>query len=75
MNARQQITKAAELEAETFGKQSHTGREFLDVMTIRQALSMRDREGFLADEIEKRLRLKSGVVERLGKKGVVAEIG
>lgn len=75
MSARQRIAKAAELEAETFGKQSHAGREFLDIETIRQALSMRDREGLPAEEIERRLRLKEGVVGRLGKKGVVALIG
>ncbi|KAI1800478.1 hypothetical protein F4811DRAFT_27984 [Daldinia bambusicola] len=45
------------------------GREFLDVGTLKQALVLQAR-GAPAAEIEKRLRMKSGVVERLGPKGV-----
>lgn len=74
ISARQKIAKAAESEAEAFGRQSHGGREFLDALTIRQALAMRDRQGLPNGEIEKLLRLKAGVVDRLGKKGVVSEI-
>ncbi|KAE8145104.1 hypothetical protein BDV25DRAFT_77285 [Aspergillus avenaceus] len=73
--ARQKITKAAEQEAEVFGKQSHTGREFLDALTIRQALSMRDRQRLPSSEIEKTLRLKKGVMDRLGTKGLVGNLG
>lgn len=74
MTARQQITKAAEREAESFGRTSHTGREYLDVLTIRQAIAMRDSRGVPEREIERALRLKDGVMSRLGGKGVVAEI-
>lgn len=73
VTARQRIAKAAEQEAEAFGRQSHAGREFIDALTIRQALSMRDRQGRSAEQIEQALRLKSGVVGRLGRKGVVSE--
>jgi hypothetical protein len=72
ISARARITKAAEQEAEQFGRD---GREFLDVHTIRHALRMRDKQGLSAIEIEKALRLKKGVVERLGKKGVVGDVG
>ena len=36
---------------------------------------MRDRQGLSAEEIERLLRLKSGVVGRLGERGVVGDIG
>lgn len=72
--ARQRATKAAEREAEEFGRTSHGGREYLDALTIRQALSMRDRAGVPPGEIERALRLKEGVLGRLGGKGVVGEI-
>lgn len=74
ITARQRVAKAAEKEAEEFGKQSHTGREYLDVLTIRQALSMRDHNRLPEQEIERVLRLKKGVMGRLGARGVVGEI-
>ncbi|ODM23326.1 hypothetical protein SI65_00915 [Aspergillus cristatus] len=73
-NARQQIARAAEKEAEQVGKPSFAGRQFLDALTIRQAISMRDRQGLGAEEIEATLRLRKGVVERLGGRGIIGEI-
>lgn len=35
---------------------------------------MRDRQGLSAEEIEGTLRLGKGVVERLGRRGIVGEI-
>ena len=52
------------------GRRGHTGREFLDVYTIRQILVQRDAKGKSAAEIERSLGLKKGVVERLGTSGV-----
>ncbi|GMF74320.1 unnamed protein product [Aspergillus oryzae] len=75
VTARQKIAKAAEREVELTGRQGFTGREYLDALTIRQALSMRDRQGMPSGEIERLLRLKKGVVDRLGEKGVVSEVG
>lgn len=75
LSSRAKIAKAAEEEAESFGRQSHEGRQFLDVLTIRQALSMRDKQGLPDGEIESLLRLKKGVVARLGRKGLVGEVG
>lgn len=46
----------------------------MDALTIRQAISMRDRQGLGAEEIEAILRLRNGVVERLGRKGIIGEI-
>lgn len=53
------------------GRRGHEGRQFLDVYTIRQMLTMRDEQGASAGQIEKRLGLKAGAVERLGAQGVV----
>lgn len=53
------------------GKRGHPGREFLDVSSIRQILQFRDERGTGAQEIERRLGLKAGVVGRLGVRGVV----
>lgn len=47
------------------------GRQFLDVVTLRQVLVLRDEGGVDAAEIERRLGLRRGVVERLGRRGVV----
>ncbi|PKY02034.1 hypothetical protein P168DRAFT_306248 [Aspergillus campestris IBT 28561] len=71
VTARQQLTKAAEQETDALGRSNFAGREFLDTMTIRQVLNMRDRQGLPPREIERLLRLKKGVVERLGEKGIV----
>jgi hypothetical protein len=46
----------------------------LDVVTLRQVLVLRDR-GVSEGEIEGRLELRSGVVGRLGGKGVVSVTG
>lgn len=73
LSSRARIAKAAEQELESVGRQGHQGREFLDAMTIRQVLSMRDRQGLAAGEIERLLRLKKGVVGRLGERGVFGE--
>ncbi|CRG90105.1 hypothetical protein PISL3812_07146 [Talaromyces islandicus] len=73
VSSRARITKAAEQEQEAFGRPSHPGREFLDALTIRQIVSMRDRQRLSPGDIERLLRLKKGVVSRLGEKGIVSE--
>ncbi|MCJ1306361.1 hypothetical protein MMC25_000003 [Agyrium rufum] len=72
-NARSRMGAAAEQEFASLGKASFAGREFLDVVTIKQILIMRDERGMPAKEIEEALKLKSGVVNRLGMKGVVGD--
>ncbi|KAL4813650.1 hypothetical protein BDW67DRAFT_168054 [Aspergillus spinulosporus] len=65
VTARQRITREAEAEAEELGKGGFEGRRYLDAYTIRQILAMRDRQGLGAEEIERALRLKRGVVGRI----------
>ncbi|KAI1338288.1 hypothetical protein F5Y15DRAFT_124647 [Xylariaceae sp. FL0016] len=68
LEARRQLQQRAEAEFEN--PVAAGGREFLDIGTVKQIVTMRDR-GSSEGEIEKRLRLKDGVVGRLGRKGVV----
>lgn len=72
--ARQRLARAAQLEAESVGRPSHAGREFLDVATLRQALALRDQQGLRDDQVERSLRLKPGVLRRLGVRGVVQNV-
>ena len=73
IDARNRLAQAAEAEFSQTGRKGFQGREFLDVLLIRQALMLRDDKGLSDSEIEKRLELKSGVMARLGRKGVVGE--
>lgn len=53
------------------GKSTDRGKEFLDIGTVKQILVLRQ-GGISATDIEARLRLKAGVVARLGPQGMVA---
>lgn len=74
VDARTRLTEAAELEFSQMGRKGFKGKEFLDVVLIRQALMLRDDKGLDNNEIEKRLELKSGVMTRLGRKGIVGDV-
>ena len=74
--ARQRAARAAEMEAESFAKPSYAavaGREYLDALTIRQTLVMRE-QGLADADIERMLRLKKGLLRRLGGVGVVSAV-
>lgn len=51
------------------------GRRFLDVLTIRRVLVLRDEKGLGGAEIERGLGLGEGVVGRLGGRAVVGDLG
>lgn len=57
------------------GRRGRQGRRFLDVVTIRQVLILRDEKGVGGPEIERRFGLGEGVVGRLGGRGVVGDTG
>lgn len=69
LEARKHFEESADLEFQNMGQ----GREFLDVGTLKQALILQA-QGTPAADIEKRLRLKSGVVKRLGPRGVTSPL-
>jgi hypothetical protein len=73
LQARGQLQDQADKEFETVGRRKFQGRQFLDVTIISQVLMAR-KNGVSDEEIEKRMGLRSGVVGRLGKKGVVEAI-
>jgi len=64
------LAEEAEKEFEGVGRSGQAGRAFLDVVTLRQVVGMRE-SGLKEEEIERRLGLRSGVVARLGRVGVV----
>jgi hypothetical protein len=68
LQARSQIAKEAE--KELYGE-AGPGRQFLDSVTLRQLLVMRDRQGLSEEDIERDMGLKRGVVQRLGTPGVI----
>ena len=74
IDARNRLSQAAEAEFGQTGRKGFQGREFLDVVLIRQALMLRDDKGLSDLEIERRLELKSGVMARLGRKGIVGDV-
>lgn len=72
LTARYRLASEAEDEFAQTGKSTAAkGRQFLDVITLRQILVLRDEKGFEAGEIERMLGLREGVVGRLGRRGVV----
>lgn len=71
LEARSRLQDEADKEALEAGSKGHPGRQFLDILTIRRMLVMRDQKGDSAEAIEKSMGLKKGVVDRLGAKGVV----
>lgn len=73
LEARRQLQERADAEFELLGRRGSPGREFLDVVTISKALAMRER-GISAAKIEGHLKLKPGVVARLGRPGVAAPL-
>ena len=73
LEARRQLQERADLELENRGKSTDRGRELLDIETIRKILVLRQR-GERSADIEARLRLRSGVVDRLGPLGLVTAL-
>jgi hypothetical protein len=71
LRARDSLAQKAEREFLEAGKRGHSGREFLDVVQIRQLLMLRDDKKLGSADIEKRMGLKKGVVDRLGSQGIV----
>lgn len=71
LHARARLQEKAEREESKGRGPGSKDREFLDVFEMRQVLTMRDLQGKAAGEIERKLGLKEGVVERLGASGVL----
>jgi hypothetical protein len=74
LTARYRLAEEAEREFSEIGRRGAKGRQFLDVVTLRQVLVLRDEKGASASDIEGRLGLRQGVVGRLGPKGRVVGV-
>lgn len=74
VEARERINQQFDEEAEGLGRASFTGRTLMSAKDIREALRMRDQGGMSTEEIEKQLRLKSGILSRLGRPGVFGNV-
>ena len=71
LDARSRLQDEADIEFQQAGRRGHDGRQFLDVYMIRQILVQRDQQGKSAEQIERSMGLKKGVVGRLGAQGVI----
>ncbi|KAK2871787.1 hypothetical protein FQN49_002827 [Arthroderma sp. PD_2] len=74
LSSRTRISAEAEAELDSLGRQGHMGRRFVDVVSLKQILSMRDEQGVSDGVIERRFGLKKGALATLGPKGVVADV-
>ncbi|KAF7715778.1 Uncharacterized protein PECH_006224 [Penicillium ucsense] len=72
--ARQRVAEAAQKEFDELAHGSQAGRQFLDAFTISQALTMRDQQKMAKRDIERSLRMKEGVMDQLGKDGLVSRV-
>lgn len=71
LTARYRIAEEADTEFANIGRKGSQGRSFIDVQTLRQVLVLRQ-EGMKDSEIEGKFGLKNGVVQRLGREGIVS---
>lgn len=74
LQARDRFQKEADEEFGNMGRSGSQGRQYLDIGTIRNILVMRER-GASPEDIETRFNLRSGVVNRLGARGLVKPLG
>jgi hypothetical protein len=74
VQARQRLAKQWESEMEGQGRPSFAGRTLLSAQEIRQALTSRDEAGKSSQQVEKELKLKPGILDRLVAKGLVANV-
>ena len=63
--ARERTNRLWEEESESLGRSSFQGRTLISAQQIREVLELKER-GLATGEIEKRLRLRSGLVGKLG---------
>ena len=73
LEARQRLQQEAELDFEAMGRANTQGRRFLDMRTVVDALKMRG-HGIPDGEIEKRLRIQRGLLERLGRQSILSHV-
>lgn len=73
MQSRARLAEIAEKEMVDIGIRGHL-REFMDIQTIKRALVLRKHHGMSCADIENHLKLKAGVTEQLGRRGLVENV-
>ncbi len=74
VEARERIAKRFEEESESLGRGSFQGRTLISAREIKEALRLRDEGGRSPEEVEKQMRLRSGIISQLGPPGVVGNV-
>ena len=74
VEARETIAQRFDQELSDFGTRSFTGRTLISAKDVKEALRMRDEAGMSEGEIERQLRLKSGILSQLVRPGVYANV-
>ncbi|KPM37441.1 hypothetical protein AK830_g9139 [Neonectria ditissima] len=73
LEARQRLQREAEEDFESMGRANTQGRRFLDMRTMVDAMKLRG-HGLADRDIEARLRMRPGLLEKLGRQGVFAHV-
>lgn len=73
LSARQRLQQEAEEDFESMGLANTQGRRFLDMRTMVDAMKLRG-HGLADKDIEARLRIRPGLLERLGPQGVLSHV-
>ncbi|KAF7551311.1 hypothetical protein G7Z17_g5092 [Cylindrodendrum hubeiense] len=71
--ARQRFQQEAEQDFESMGRANTQGRRFLDMRTMVDAMKLRG-HGVADKDIEAKLRIRPGLLERLGPQGVLSHV-
>ncbi|KAI5457963.1 hypothetical protein BGZ63DRAFT_407277 [Mariannaea sp. PMI_226] len=73
LEARRRLQQQAEEDFEAMGRANSQGRRFLDMRTVVDAMKMRD-HGLADQEIEKRLRIQPGLLQRVGRQSGLSHV-
>lgn len=74
VQARERIAKKFEEETDSLGRPSFPGRTLISAKDLKEVLRLRDQAGIPVQEIEKQMRLQPGVLTRLARPGVYANV-
>ncbi|KAK5100728.1 hypothetical protein LTR70_001371 [Exophiala xenobiotica] len=74
VHARERIAQKYEQELEELGRASFAGRTLISAKDVKEALRMRDEGRMSEGDVEKQLRLKSGILSQLAKPGVYVNV-
>ena len=73
LDARRCLQQRAEEDFEAMGRASSTGRQFIDMRTMIDALQLLDR-GLSRAQVEKQLKLRPSVLNQLGRSGIITHV-